>query len=96
MPTTTADVRTDHAVAYMRRLCRHFSHKITVSFDDEKGNIEFPFGTCEIKTSPTHMHFVIYVPDEQSLDRAEDVITRHLVRMANKDEPEVNWQRNTA
>ena len=96
MPRTTADVRTDHAVAYMRRLCRHFSHKIAVSFDDEKGHIEFPFGTCEIQTSPTHMNFVIDVPDAQQLGRAEDVVARHLERMANKDDPVIEWERQVA
>ena len=93
MARTTANVRTDHAVAYMRRLCRHFSHKIDVTFDDENGRIEFPFGVCDIRTSPTHMHFLVDVPDADDLDRAEHVIGSHLERMANKDDPVIEWDR---
>jgi hypothetical protein len=41
------------------------------------------------------MHIVVDVSDAAELDRAEDVVARHLIRMANKDEPVVTWERHT-
>ena len=42
--TTTAFVRTDTPARYISRLCKHFAHRIPVSFDEHQGRIEFDFG----------------------------------------------------
>ena len=90
---TEARVATPHGVAYMRRLCRHFEHKVPASFDGNEGRIEFAFGLCTIENDEEAMHIRIDVPDATQLDRAERVVGEHLIRMANKDEPVVTWQR---
>lgn len=92
---TEAKVVTPHGLAYTRRLCRHFAHRIPVSVEGSRGELQFQFGVCTIDNDDEAMHIRIDVPDEELLDRAEDVVARHLIRMANRDEPVVSWQRST-
>ena len=90
---TEATVATPHGAAYTKRLVRHFAHKIPAEVEGCTGRLEFQFGVCTIENDDEHMHIRIDVPDAGLLDRAEDVVARHLVRMANKDKPFVSWQR---
>jgi hypothetical protein len=92
---TTAAVSTAHGVAYTRRLCKHFSHRIPASAEGNRGRIQFPFGVCSIECDEKIMHIRVELADPESADRAERVIADHLVRMANKDEPVVTWQRES-
>ena len=93
---TKASVTTAHGAAYTRRLCKHFSHRIPASAEGNRGRIEFPFGVCTIDCDDEAMHICIELEDAGNVDRAEGVVADHLVRMANKDEPAVTWQRETA
>lgn len=93
MAKTIAKVETQHGAAYAKRLCRHFAHKIPATVEDRHALIEFPFGPCNIDVDDSHMHIVVELSDENMIDRAESVVADHLVRMANKDEPVVNWVR---
>lgn len=91
---TVSTVKTPYAEPYLKRLCRHFSHKIPASIDGRRGTLEFPFGVCHIKIDDEHMHIRIRVNDGGDLDRAEKVIEEHLIRIANRDEPVVKWERS--
>ena len=90
---TEATVATPHGLAYTRRLCRHFEHRVPASFEGNQGQIQFEFGLCTIENDEESMHIRINVPDDGELERAERVVGDHLIRMANKDEPVVTWQR---
>ncbi len=94
MLKTTAVVKTVYGGTYMKRLCRHFSHKLDVQVDDKEAQIAFPFGDCRIHTSAEQMVFEVSLRDASEVDRAEDVVARHLLRMAHKDEPIVLWSRS--
>ena len=90
---STAKVATPHGAAYARRLCKHFAHKLSATFEENRGQIEFPFGLCTIDVDEEHMDIRIELNDEAGADRAERVVADHLVRMANKDDPIVTWER---
>ena len=93
---TEAKVATPHGVAYTRRLCKHFAHKIPAVADGSHGRIEFPFGVCTIDCDDEFMNFRVELSDASEVERAERVVGDHLVRMANKDDPIVTWQRDFA
>lgn len=93
MMQTEATVATEHGIAYLRRLCRHFSHKIPTSMHGEQGRIEFPFGLCVVDVDEKSMRIRIAIDQASELDRAERVVEDHLLRMANKDDPVVVWHR---
>ena len=85
-------VKTQYGQTYPKRLCRHFSHKIPVSIDGDRGTNELPFAECTNLTSDNTMQISV---EAESLDETEcvgDVIADHLIRMANRDEPTVNWE----
>ena len=90
---TEAKVTTAHGSAYTRRLCKHFSHKITATADGDQGRIEFPFGLCTINSDSEQMHIQVELADAGDVERAERVVGDHLIRMANRDEPTVTWHR---
>lgn len=92
-PVTTinAKVTTLHGEAYARRLCRHFAHKIPAAYKGREAAIEFPFGRCTISVSDDSMQFCVELSDPSQVDRAKRVISDHLLRMANKDKPNVVW-----
>jgi len=90
---STSTVKTAFAEPYLKRLCRHFAHKIPASVEGQTGTLEFPFGLCRIDVYDQEMRIHVQVDDADNLDRAEKVIADHLVRMANRDEPVVEWER---
>ncbi|MGI9221323.1 MAG: DUF2218 domain-containing protein [Woeseiaceae bacterium] len=91
---TSATVKTAFGEPYLKRLCRHFAHKIPATVDGQHGTIEFPFGICQINVDDQSMRFKIDVTGAENLERAEKVIADHLLRMANRDEPVIEWQRS--
>ncbi|NIO40703.1 MAG: DUF2218 domain-containing protein [Burkholderiales bacterium] len=88
-------MKTLHGAAYLKRLCRHFAHKIPANIEGERGTLEFPFGICVIDVDDEAMHFRIRVDNSVELDRAENVVAGHLIRMANRDRPVVVWTRTS-
>ncbi len=58
-----------------------------------QGRIEFPFGACRIDVYTDHMFLRIEVENPDELSLAEEVVTKHLVQIANRDEPTVEWSR---
>jgi hypothetical protein len=80
---------------YMAQLCKHFGHKLPVTFDERHGRIEFATGRCELDAEAASEILVMRViaGDEPDLARLEDVIARHLVRFAFREKPEVRWTR---
>ena len=82
---------TEHASLYLKKLCRHFSHKVETEFDDHQGRIQFPFGTCELSADATTLQLHCQADTDQ-MATLRDVIERHLVRFATRDTLTVNWQ----
>ncbi len=90
---TEAQVTTASGQIYLKKLCRHFAHKVPATLTGDQGIIEFPFGRCRIDTTPDHMRFVIDIEDTHEVADAERVVTEHLLRMARGDNLDVRWVR---
>lgn len=90
---TQARVTTPHGDIYVKKLCRHFGHKVPVQIAATKARIDFPFGACQIAFDEKQVEFNMEVANTADLDKAEQVVTDHFLRMANKDNPEVRWNR---
>jgi hypothetical protein len=91
--TSLARVATTSPSRYLGQLCKHFAHKIPVTHDAETGRIEFPFGLCELAAGKDTLALHVSAADDAALGQMEDVIARHLVRFAFRDEMVVTWQR---
>ena len=80
---------------YLAQLCKHFQHKLPVTFDERQGRIEFPAGPCELEAEADAGTLLMRVTagDKAALAKLEDVVARHLVRFAFREEPQVCWTR---
>jgi uncharacterized protein len=93
--TSEARVLTPKAGGYVQQLCKHFGHKAPVSFDDRLGRIELPMGVCTLEAAPDAGILTLRASalSGEDLARLEDVVARHLVRFAFREDLQVAWSR---
>lgn len=88
----TARVPTEKGSRYLQQLCKHFAHKLPVTFDEHAGSIAFSIGECALKADAEALIITATAPVETDMDQLKDVIVRHLVRFAFREELQVEWQ----
>lgn len=83
---------------YLAQLCKHFRHKLPVTFDAGHGRIEFPMGVCELDATSDEGALLMraFAGDEAGLARLEEVVARHLERFAFREQPAIRWARAAA
>jgi uncharacterized protein len=91
-----ARVATPLAQRYMTQLCKHFEHRLAVSYDTAAGRIAFPSGLCRLEAGPDVLVLHAEAADPGALDQLESVVARHLERFAFRDKPAIVWQRAAA
>jgi len=92
MPRSVARVATAKPAPYMKRLCRHFGHRVEVSFDGELGEIHMATGACRLAvTAPGELAPTATADDAESLERLSRVIGGHRERFGGRDELVVRW-----
>jgi catechol 2,3-dioxygenase len=90
-----ADVVTDRPSPYLKQLCKHFRHKLDVTFDDRTGTIPFAFGRCELRAGDGVLHLEAIAATPEELERVENVAGSHLVRFGRRHELTVEWSPST-
>jgi len=86
-------VETSCGQEYLKKLCRHFAHKVPVILTKTQGRIELPFGPCRIKVDARKMHLSIEINDNHQAEEAEKTLEKHLLRIANLKQLEIKWHR---
>jgi hypothetical protein len=76
---------------FMAQLCKHFQYKLTVVLNNEEGRIDFPVGPCHLQAEASGLRMRVEATDAEGLTRLEDVIARHLLRFAFREELVVEW-----
>lgn len=88
MPSTVATVPTSHASRYLQQLCKHWAHKLEVSFSPEHGEVKLPEGAlATMDAGADGLAVRIEAPDEATLERMKGVVARHLDRFAFREAP---------
>ena len=72
--TATTHVPTATPGRYIGRLCKHFAHKIPVSFDQQQGRIEFPFGLALLAAEPDGLRLSVQAADQEQLTKLREVV----------------------
>ncbi|SMC95078.1 DUF2218 domain-containing protein [Rhizobium sp. RU36D] len=94
MIRSVATWKTDHAPKYLVQLCKHFAHKIEVSYSEAQGECRFVCGTVRLEADEQGLRMEATSPDLDQLQQTESVIERHLVRFAFRENLEaLAWQR---
>ena len=87
----TARVPTERASRYLQQLCKHFGHKLPVTFDAGHGRAVFPFGECVLRAEGGLLAITATAASEADLEQLKGVIARHLLRFAFREELRVAW-----
>lgn len=82
---------TENAERYLGTLCKHFGHKVPVSYEPGSGRIELPFGQCVLSTDGTGLRLTATANDRPQLDKTIQVISSHLDRFAFRENPDLTW-----
>ncbi|TPN88366.1 DUF2218 domain-containing protein [Mesorhizobium sp. CU2] len=94
MPSSRADVATEHASRYLQQLCKHWAHKFPVEFDPQHGTIELTsLGRTVMDADATTLHIAVAANDAASLERLETVVADHIKRFAFREELTFDWQK---
>jgi uncharacterized protein len=86
-----ARVATAQASKYLQQLCKHFQHKLPATFDAAAGAITFPTGEVKLAADAEALAISLQSPTGDDLERLKDVVARHLVRFAFREELSVAW-----
>ncbi|WP_428030113.1 DUF2218 domain-containing protein [Ancylobacter sp.] len=88
MPITAATVPTTHASRYLQQLCKHWAHKLEVSFTAEHGVVTFPGGAvATMDAGVDSLAVQVEAPDAETLQQMKGVVSRHLDRFAFREAP---------
>jgi hypothetical protein len=80
-----ASVSTPNAARYLSQLCKHWSHRFEVEFDDQSGRIALPLGPCHLTAGPGVLGVVLEAADDAGLAKMEEVVAEHLNRFAFRE-----------
>lgn len=86
-PKSTAIVPTEHASRYLQQLCKHWSHKFAVQFDEAQGHIGFPSGDIALAVVPGGLSVTVRSQLADGLPTAKRVAAEHLDRFAFREAP---------
>ena len=94
--TSQATVATDAAARYAKQLASHLGRKCEVVEEDAGTRLVLTAGDCLLTPTDDALELAASAPDEEALDRVEDVVGRHLERFGARNELTVTWRRATA
>jgi uncharacterized protein len=87
----TAEIATTQGRRYLTQLCKHFQHKCPVELDEAAGRIMFSAGDCDLQAQDGILRLSVTAEDGTQLSLLQDVVARHLLRFAFREELRVTW-----
>ncbi len=91
MLSAHARVETEKAVRYLKALCNHFNQKVTATYDDKHGEVQFGFGYCEMNVENDTLVLLIQAEDDENFARVKYIVTDHLERFAKSEGLLIDW-----
>jgi uncharacterized protein len=91
MPSATTSVSIPTPARYMGRLCNHFAHRVPVHREPDRARVEFPDAPCSMQVRDDRLEMRIEAADSTTLERLQEVVTRHLKQVAPTESFEVSW-----
>jgi DNA-binding PadR family transcriptional regulator len=89
---STASVTTPKAAGYAAQLCKHFANKVPAHFEGGEGEITFAAGTCRLRVEDGRLEITVEGADAEAVARLEEVVARHLLRFAFREEIAIDWR----
>lgn len=86
MLKATSSFTTERASQYLQQLSKHFAHKTTVEYTETDSVAVIGASTARMTARGDQLSFVAESPDAEALAECKDVIERHLIRFAFREE----------
>ena len=93
MLQSSAELTIERPERYAKQLVSHISHKSVTSTDDS-GLTTVTFGFGATGTVNVNSHSVLLTAEsdtQEGLDRAKDVLGRHLLKFAKLEDQKLSW-----
>ena len=90
--TASAHVSTATPARYISRLCKHFAHRVPVSFDEQQGRIEFDLGLGLLHAEGDGLTLAVESQSPEGLERLKEIVGSHFVRAAWQEELQLEWR----
>lgn len=90
--TASSTVPTAKASRYLKALVNHFSHKVTATYEGNKGEVDFPFGDCTLTATDDALQIHIVAESGSMLERTKYVVADHLIRFGKNETLTVEWK----
>ena len=90
----SASIPTPNARRYLGQFVKHFAHKLPFvrHENNEHGEVEFPLGLCSLDADATRLSIIVNASTPDEIERLKDVVDRHLLRFAFREELAIDWQ----
>jgi hypothetical protein len=75
----------------MKRLAKHFEHRVTVECQERNASVAFPNAPCTLQASDTHLDIRIETDDAAVLARIQEVVSKHLKQVASQETFDIEW-----
>lgn len=92
MNRVIAEIATENPQRIMKRLSKHWAHKLEVKLEENNSTIELPIGQCQLICQSQLLQVKLESQTAEDLSKLQEVVADHLVRMANPEEIAVDWQ----
>ena len=96
MNETQTTVATEHASRDLQQLCKHWSHKMDVRFDQETGEVTFPNGARLLLNADQENLALTLRCEENEVERLETVVADHITRFAFRETLSFHWNRTSS
>lgn len=95
MPISRAYVPTTSGARYMTQLCKHWAHRLDVSYNETTGRIAFDEERrCVLHAAPEGLEIEVETVGDEQLARTQDTVVNHLKRFAFREElGDISWRR---
>ncbi len=88
----TGNVLSQDPSRILKRLCKHWSHKISVTYDDQAGEGIFPdYGSVNLRVNQDKLDIVVDAPNTAGIEFLQNNIEKHLIPMAQPEEVSIEW-----
>lgn len=92
MITSHAIQKTPNAKKYLGQLCKHFAHKVDVTYTDTHGVCAMPSGKTTLDADDETLSVQIESDSEKALREAQYVVDVHLERFAFREKiKKLDW-----
>lgn len=94
MKVSSATVITVNSSRYLQQLCKHWSHKFAVHFDETAGEIILSDDQrVNLSSFSDRLIVTVTVSENEDIDSTQKVVADHISRFAFRETLDFNWLR---